>query len=93
MAWFEEPIPYWQDRRADQVGPPPTPASGYGGWVTSLTLSSEVTVRRTLFIAVSTTGLMLIGAASAAACPSHAAGTEPEGLLGSVVTVVVELLS
>ena len=53
-------------------------------------LRSEVTVRRTLSIAVSTAGLMLIGAASAAACPSHAAG---EGLLGSVVSVVVELVT
>ena len=56
-------------------------------------LRSEVTVRRTLSIAVSTAGLMLIGAASAAACPSHAAGAEPEGLLGSVVSVVVELVT
>jgi hypothetical protein len=51
-----------------------------------------VSVRRTLSIAVSTAGLMLIGAASAAACPSHAS-VEHEGLLGSVMSVVVELVT
>jgi hypothetical protein len=50
-----------------------------------------VSVRRTLSIAVSTAGLLLIGAAPAAACPDHS--PEAESLLGRVFGAVISVVS
>jgi hypothetical protein len=52
---------------------------------------SEVSVRRTLSIAVSTAGLLLIGAAPAVACPDHS--PEAESLLGQVFGAVISVVS